>query len=47
MTGGPGALGDRDEVVERHHLAGVGAHVVAVQVAAVMRKGWSACTKTR
>ena len=29
----PGALRDGDEVVERHHLPGIGAHVVAVQVA--------------
>ena len=35
MTGGPGALRDRDQVVERNHLAGIGAHVVAVQVAGV------------
>ena len=33
------ALGNLGQVVERHHLAGVGAHVVAVQIAARHAEG--------
>ena len=32
MTGGTGALRDRDQVIQRNHLAGVGAHIEVVQV---------------